>query len=291
MIVEDVVYFLEMIECGNIAETAKRLGRTYQAVYMSIKRMEKEFGRTLFETNKQGNFCPTQFARYLAEHRAGPFLQMWQELLSSPKRYDEYCDTHIRIGTPKKSIGECTERLCLSFLKMYPEAEIELVYQGIEENRKDVLRGYIDTALVLVEEDDHQCVEILKGFREEYVVDVSDRHPMYGKEQITMEELSKLAVVIQPQNSLERYVLKRFLSEHRNCLIDTYHSAILQELFEQGEAVHLAPRKELENENGMLRISPPQFVEFGLIFRKNISQKRILTEFLKFFSENLYFYK
>jgi len=56
--IETLIYFCVVAESGNLADAADQLGRTQAALSMSIKQLEAQLGKKLFDGERKSQLSP-----------------------------------------------------------------------------------------------------------------------------------------------------------------------------------------------------------------------------------------
>lgn len=189
MDIRKIEYFIKVAENLNYSKTAEQLHISHQALSKQIQQLELDLGARLFERTTT-KVTLTEVGRKLYEVFEPIVRQMYQG-------YDEvaafirYKKETLRIGYfSALSYGRLIEPV-LQFLQgEMPEVRIELLATDVGLERTLLAQDSIDVAISLrfdAQEWEQFSQVVLK--EEKLKLIVSDKHPWYEKERITVADL------------------------------------------------------------------------------------------------------
>ncbi len=189
--------FLTVAETLNFARSAERLNITQPAVTHQIKSLESELGTVLF--NRSTHSVELTKAGFLLLDDARTIVAATQRV---KKRYEaaqgrEFPE--LRIGCHSDGYLQELPEILRSFAAVHPEVHVSIrmipiqahLYQFLEEDKIDIL-------LALKEPDSKQKVPgIYRELAKSSTVCIcSADHPLAERTQLTMQDLSKTALIL-----------------------------------------------------------------------------------------------
>lgn len=136
--------FLAILDAGNLAAAARRLGRSPPAITRELADLERRVGVMLIERSTR-SCVPTPAGRQLAQH-ARRLLDDYEETLALPAAADAAITGSLRVTAPTGLGASHVAPLLLSFLDAHPGVRVELLL--------------LDRIVDLVEEDYDLAVRI-----------------------------------------------------------------------------------------------------------------------------------
>jgi DNA-binding transcriptional LysR family regulator len=135
--------FVAVMDCGSIAEAARRLNLTPAGVAQQIRVLEKEIGAELvFRSGR--TVQPTKAAAAIAE-RARRFLNEVRDLKAVAT--SGALSGELRLGAVQTSLAGLVPDILSALVKAHPRIEIDIIRDGPAELYAKVLNGEIDAAV------------------------------------------------------------------------------------------------------------------------------------------------
>lgn len=202
MNITKIRYFIEVAECGNFSEAARRLYTAQPNISKQIAQMEQELGFLLFDRNK----------RSVKLTPAGQ--TMYNHLKDLPDRLDGVIEqaraiahrheTHLSIGILE---GQEINALLLTRLnlaqELNPKLEIEMERSSFSNLRSGLKSGHYDMIVTLdfdvVGNQDYRCCNI---YSQPPAIAIHRDHPLANQPRLTIDQLKdENFVVISPAES------------------------------------------------------------------------------------------
>ena len=209
MTIRNIEIFTKVASLGSMSSAAKELYITQPSVSLAIAEIEKEYGVRLFE--RVGN--------HLHLTPTGEELLIYtSSILHQYKEMDlflreESHNAKIRIGATA-TVGHCLIAPLISHLKtLMPDVnyEITVASTGIIEER--LLKSELDIGLV--EGDIHSDNLIASPVVDDSLTVIcSNKHPLYGKENIFLQDLENEVFILREHSSGTRTKVEEILQEH-----------------------------------------------------------------------------
>lgn len=211
MRLEDIRYFLAVVETGHVGRAAETLGQTQPALTKGIQRLEKELHLQLFDRTPKGMALTSAGATFHAR------MQAVQAGLDEAVReaQDMYLGSVgvLRIGVPPNYI-DYFGAVCGLLLEQRPAARVKLT-MGLNDRLFSALRaGDVDLCI----SGQHNAVspefDELPLFSDDLRVIARDGHPLFLKPRLQLADLAQaLWVLPNPDIAVRQWVDARFI-EH-----------------------------------------------------------------------------
>ncbi|MGP0222540.1 LysR family transcriptional regulator [Paenarthrobacter sp. NCHU4564] len=201
---------VEVVEQGSITAAADILMYTPSAVSQQLRKLEQEVGQPLFNRRSRG-VVPTEAGQVLAGHARRIVGQMRAahsdlEQIAGLKRGS------LTVGTFPTLAGSFLPLVIRAFKKRYPAIGLSLRSARFDELVEDLQSGV--TGLCLLWDypwnrfhDD--SIRVTEVFQESTVILVSRTHPLAGRGEVRMEELSKESWIVRAEAHPVVEVLRR----------------------------------------------------------------------------------
>lgn len=189
-------HFLAVIEHGSMANAAKALGLSPQAVGQSINRLEKDAGVPLFDRS-QKTAVPTDYARVLVAHSHRLLNQhrIATDELSSMKIG---IAGRIRVGFSAPVSGEVGAEALSLFQSRYPAVQVSLNGGHIDPLIATLRRGDLDVVAGIAKPALYSDPEIeLEELFEAPTLLIARRgHPLASRSKISLENIAQYPWIV-----------------------------------------------------------------------------------------------
>jgi DNA-binding transcriptional LysR family regulator len=137
--------FLLVVHAGSMSEAARRLEITPAAVAHQVKLLEREMGTRLVVRSGR-TVAPTEAGHRLVD-RAGTILRDLGNLKAAIN--DDAAAGELRLGAINTALHSVMPEILAGFVKVYPDAQVE-IRSGLTTDLYDaVVRGELDDAMCL----------------------------------------------------------------------------------------------------------------------------------------------
>ncbi|WP_280233299.1 LysR family transcriptional regulator [Nocardia cyriacigeorgica] len=206
----DIEIFLTLAEELHFTRTAERLGVSGARVSQTIKQLERRFGVALFHrTSRQVTLTPAG-AALRDDVQAG--YQRIQDGIAKAIAVGRGVSGTLRIGFSSPVVGEIIMSAAEVFRTRYPECEVRIREVHLSDAFGALRAGDLDLQIteLPVRETDLSCGSAV--LRDPCVLAVSARHPLAGRDSVTVEDLIGDAVLV-PAGS-PGYLLDALIPAH-----------------------------------------------------------------------------
>lgn len=137
--------FLLVVESGSMSEAARRLEITPAAVAHQLRLLERELGAPLVV--RAGRTVALTEAGHRLVARAAGILQDLDNLKAAVN--DEIAAGELKLGAINTALHSVLPEILAGFVKVYPEARVDIRSGLSTDLYDDVLRGDLDVAICL----------------------------------------------------------------------------------------------------------------------------------------------
>ena len=205
--------FVVIVDEGGITRGAGRLMRTQPTISSALKRLEHQVGRRLVERGG-GRFELTDHGVVLYRE-SRKVLDALGRLGSLMNDTDEEITGSIRIAMTSYVVFPPFDRILGEFHRRYPRVTFTLDIMPSIEVLRQLRDGLYAFGICLVSQLPRQLeMEVL--FRESFGFFCGSSHPLFGRKQVSLEEMRQSAYVafktdqmsdaLQPVAELRRYL-------------------------------------------------------------------------------------
>lgn len=188
--------FVAAAECENMSAAARKLFITQSSVSQVISDIEREYGILLFE----------RLSKSLHLTEAGRTLLLYaKRALALQAEMDEYlrCASEqpkVRIGATL-TVGTCViSPLLLQLKKDEPGLTAEVLVANTHILEEKLLGSELDICLV-EGRIEHPDLIVQKAIDDRLVLICSTAHPFYGRDTVSLEEVSAYPFILREQGS------------------------------------------------------------------------------------------
>ncbi len=212
MHIENFKIFADLVESQSFSRAAKINGVTQSAVSQQMRAMEKYFN-VLIVDRAQKHFRLTPEGQKIYES-AREFLQLSERLSTELQEMRKTVTGEIHISTIY-SIGlhELPAYVKL-YLKEFPLVNIRIEYRRSNLVYEDVLHNAMDVGLVAFPVK-HRSLEIIPFHEDQLVLICAPNHPLAGRKEAAIEELSQYEFIGFDQDIPTRKATDQLFKEHK----------------------------------------------------------------------------
>lgn len=223
MNIEKIKYFIDLVECRNFTETAKKNFVSQTTISQQIASLEKEFEMQLID-RKQIPIEPTQ-AGWLFY---GEAIVLWKQYNHMKAKMANYQNNHTQILSIEYAAVTDVQsllRFIPSFKESNPNIKLELNKVLLKDISEFLQKRIYDVAVAFDSEfKGNDSIETYTLYSGRYCAVISNRHPLFHNKFISKDELYKHPLVmLNPTIIGNSYYLMI-----QNAIEDGYQPKILQ---------------------------------------------------------------
>ncbi len=290
MTLAQLQYIVALDNFRHFAKAAEHSFVTQPTLSMQVQKLEEELGVLIFDRTKQP-VIPTDVGSKIIR-QARIILNESESLQYLIKNETGKYSGTLRIGIIPTIAPYLIPLFLQSFVEKYPKIELVIDEITTPEIVRGIKKGLVDIGILALPINEVDMIEEALYY-EPFVVYVSKYHPLYKKEKITLDDLSRDDLLLLKEgHCLRDQTLKICSSSERykstgekKIIFESGTLGTLKKLVEQNFGFTLLPFMATYdlNENGkMVRefFDPVPKREIGLLFSKSL-YKRHLAEALK----------
>jgi len=203
--------FLAVAEERSFSRAAAKVHRTQPAVSQAIRRLETDLGEVLFDrSSKSGTL--TDAGRVLQNY-GQRLVRLAEETESAMRELRDLRRGRVLIGANDAAVPTLLP-LMVRFRERHPDVVIDVRRVPARQIAVEVQQGSLDFGALTFHPTEEGLLEVPVG-SDELVLLVHSSHPLAGRRQVAMDELSAESVVAHndPSPARER-VLRLFEQRH-----------------------------------------------------------------------------
>lgn len=280
--------FIKIAEVNSFSLAAKELYTTQSALSQSLKKLEEEFGTTLFNRNNH-NVCLTEAGMELLPYAKKTIEDSENCVYRMHDLKDMKCGT-LNIGVTH-SFRIVTSDTVNIFLKQFPNIKLNVVCKTNDELQSLLLHKEIDVALAFTPDITNDLIERHKLFEDHLCAVVAKGHALASKKKITLEEIAKYPLILPAEGTQTRTLLDRILRTHPvdlNVKITINVINPIMKLVALGEIISILSGISVQNRSDVVAIPidvPCNSMEGAFHILKNSYFKQSAKEFIKLICE------
>ncbi len=209
MNLEKIKYFIDLVECRNFTETAKKNYVSQTTISQQIASLEREFELQLIN-RKSAPIEPTSAGMLFYEEAK----IIWQQYQTMRMKMGFYHDNQSQVLRIEYSALTDIKRL-MELIPRYKEqvtgSEIILEKVLLKNVSELLLKEVYDVAIAFDSEFYHQPkIATVPVYHGDYCAAVGQNHPLYHEAEITLAELYRYPLVMMSQEAIGKsYELMR----------------------------------------------------------------------------------
>ena len=210
MKIEDLLVFIEIVECGSISSASDKLYIGKQSAGKSIKRLENFFGVQLLLKTAKGVVLTEQGQ------------EIYQFAVSQREKYQELKEKinlqlgaqlrgTINLGVANRITRDILPEIICEFYKKYPNVKVEVKELSNRDIFHETENGNIDLGLIVYLDKNENflavpdCLKYGKVFKGQIYYWVNNKSKLANKEILEYEDLAKQTIVLNSGMDLELF--------------------------------------------------------------------------------------
>lgn len=285
MTMDQIIYFISICETKSFTKTSKLFFVSQPAISTAIKKLEDELGTELF-IRVNNELSITDSGKFFYES-SKPVVSLFNNL---EKQMNDYLfnNTIIKVGIPPMLGSFIFAPIFSKFSHKYPSLNIKMTELGSKANQKAVIDDDIDVALtVIYNKEIDKDLEYRKISETELIFCVRKGHPFAKEDTISIEEISKLPLILLKEDSLQ-YKIVTSLFKDKNITPDirllTDQIATIKELLLYSDIGAFLFTQTLKENDEIVGIKLKDNIKFDVVvaWKKNKTIIKPAKKFIDF---------
>ncbi len=218
-------YFVKVIQEGSFSKAADRVYRTQPAVSIAIRRLEEEFKLSLLDRSQK---TPTLTeAGEVVYDYAQRILALRDQVSGAISELQSLKRGHVRIGANESTSLYLLPDVILAFRQQFPNVRVEIFRHVSDLLSRELLDRNVDLALMASEPSDRE-IEAFPVLKDELILIMSPKHPLVGKQSVTIKELGKESFIAHNVKAGSRMKVIEAFARHHTPLNITLELATIE---------------------------------------------------------------
>lgn len=285
--------FYIVASTGNITKASEELMISQPAVTKHIRNLEDQLGQTLFIRTKKGVIL-NEFGEklFLSVKKAITILEQAEQEINDCKDMNI---GHIKIDISSTLARKYLLKKMKKFEEIYPNITIDITTEPTMDSIKELKKGRIDFIIGKFPHQKDLDLEYIKLGNSKYIFVGNESYKEYSQRKISIEELSKLPLMIQGTttnsgNSVVKYFKENGIEIEPKMTIAS--SILLAEFAIMGYGISYVTKLYVEDELNSkrlyeLKVTPEtESMDYGIIILKNNIMTSQCQKFIEFLKKN-----
>lgn len=254
MTLDQLHYFIEVYKSKNISKAAELLLISQPSLSVSIKKLEKELGVTLFQrVNKQ--IVPTAAGDFFFQ-KLSPLLMkldvLKKEMISIGANYNK-----LAIGIPPMIGSFMFAEIYGEFSRRYPEMHLNITETGTLKMIDYLLDETLDLSFMLKESINNKNIEFIDIVEKSFCLYVSKDHPLAGAKEVLISNLSKEPLILFNNEFVVSKMVKKQFGDYGmipNIILETAQINTIHRFLSENLAVSILIDGSLKDDSSIVSI-------------------------------------
>ena len=284
MEIKPLRYFLCVAETLSFTQASKQLHIAQPAISMAIKKLEDEFGVSLFHRHDQKVSLALE-ARVLQEH-ALSLLNVAQETQLAMTELRDLTAGEVRVGIPSMLGSYYFPPLLMAFKHQYPHLTLRVIEGGTWKLQQMLEAGEIDLSVIVAEQpsDNLDCHPLL---REQMMVTVNCDHPFATQASVSPKDFFEQELVMFKEGYFHRKVIDRLAQQQHltpKIGFETNLIPLIKSIVKQGFGISTLLEMVIDESDALITLpfSDPIWLDLNIAWRKNSYLSKANQTFLDF---------
>ena len=277
-------YFLSVADCLSFTRAAEQLHIAQPAISMAIKKLETEFGVTLFHRYER-KISLTDEGHVLYEH-ARRLVKMADDTQLAMNELHDLTSGEVRVGIPSMLGSYYFPPILMAFKQAYPRLTLRVIEGGTWRLQQMLEAGDIDLSVIVAETPSEQ-LESHALIREQMMVTVSQDHKFARQSHVTPEEFFEQELVMFKEGYFHRKVIDRLAEQQQlspNISFETNLIPLIKSIVEKGFGISTLLDMVIDDQDALVTrpFSDPIWLDINIAWRKNSYLSKANVTFLEF---------
>lgn len=197
-------YFLAVVREENITKASEILHITQPTLSRQLSKLEEDLGVQLFVRGKRGITLTAE--GILFRRRASEIVELADKAEKELAESDGLIDGEIAIGCGELETIKILPKLFMSFKEKYPNVHLDLYTGNADEIKQRIDNGITDIGILLEPVEIEKYDFIRLNVKENWVVLMPADDKLAQKEYVTVEDLSKLPLIMTKRQSIRNEI-------------------------------------------------------------------------------------
>lgn len=202
-------YFLTVVREENITKASDILHITQPTLSRQLSKLEEDLGVQLFIRRKKGISLTDE--GILFRRRASEIVELADKAERELSECEQFIDGEISIGCGEMESVKLITKLFMSYKERYPNVRLDLYTGNADEIKQRIDNGITDIGILIEPVEIEKYDFIRLNIQENWVVLMRADDPLTENEYITIDDLSKLPLIITKRQSVRNEIESWFM--------------------------------------------------------------------------------
>ncbi|MDO4301122.1 MAG: LysR family transcriptional regulator [Clostridia bacterium] len=202
-------YFLTVVREENITKASDILHITQPTLSRQLSKLEEDLGVQLFIRRKKGISLTDE--GILFRRRASEIVELADKAERELSEREQFIDGEISIGCGEMESVKLITKLFMSYKERYPNVRLDLYTGNADEIKQRIDNGITDIGILIEPVEIEKYDFIRLNIQENWVVLMRADDPLTENDYITVEDLSKLPLIITKRQSVRNEIESWFM--------------------------------------------------------------------------------
>jgi DNA-binding transcriptional LysR family regulator len=210
-------HFLAVAEEGSFTRAAERVCRTQPAISLSIKKLEDEIGAPLFTRGTMELSLTSAGKTLLLSARR--IVQLRDDTLRNLRKLQHLSSGSLSIAAHESAAAYLLPGPLREYFQRFPDIKVGIQRSRLEDIPRQVMDGEVDIGFVKDAPPFHELRSV-EVHSDELMLIASPRHPLAGREELTIHDLVGEPFILHHQcSTTEQKILRMFEAHNLRCNI------------------------------------------------------------------------
>ncbi len=272
---------------GSFTKAAELLGVAQPAVSMAIKKLEEEYGISLFHRENRQIFLTDEGRIFLAH--AEKILAAVDDAELEMKELKGLIQGTVRVGIPSMLGSYYFPPILMAFHHCFPSLEISVIEGGTLSLQKMLENGQLDLSIIMPLTSSDQ-LETRTLVREQMLVAVAREHALAKRKNVTAKQFFREELALFHPGYIHRKIIDELAEKSGNkpkVIFETNLIPLIKSIIKQGFSISTLLAMALEDEPDIIGLpfNPPIWLDLRIAWRKEGYLSKANQSFLSFLLE------
>ncbi len=280
--IQKYLSFVKTVELGSFSKAAEALNYSQSGISRMIGDLEREWGITLLERDRNGVRLTSDGLRMLPFARQ--LCEDYARLLEQVDELGNLKSGLIRIGTFSSVATHWLPKIIRAFQKDYPNIEYEMLLGDYTEIESWIEEGRVDFGFLRLPAD--SALEQILLQEDELMAVIPKHHPLAKEKVFPVEALKEEPFMLLEKGGkaeiAEIFKRNKITPQVKFTTWDDY---AIMSMVEQGLGISILPKlilKRIPYEVAVLPLDKPAYRKIGLAFRSRKLLPAAAKKFLEY---------
>lgn len=278
-------YFQEICRTGSFTKAAANLYVAQPVITNAILKLEADLNvRLLNRTNKSVTL--TEEGKVFLE-RVKVLLTFASDIYQEMRDFDALSSGVLNLGIPPQIGSFLCPYVFTDFSALYPSLNLTVTEESSSIIISMVEKGELEVGIVVLPEKNPAGVQSRVLFRQPIILCVGKKHPLSGRTEVDLSELSSEKFIMRKPGSLQRDIMIQQCQKHGfspNVFFSTSQVQTIRTLVANNIGIAFLMEMTLRGDQMIcpIPLKDPVFLNIGVVWKKEKYISKAAQAFIDF---------